>query len=74
MNYVVLTSNYCKPWITREDDNYLNDHPSMYTLVGTYNTLAEAEVARKEQTKLEELAELSSADFWDGDESDKIIF
>ena len=70
MNYVLLTSNYCKPWITTEDDNYLTEHPSMYTKIGTYPTLHEAEVARKEQTKLEELAQLTEADFWDGDESD----
>lgn len=73
MRYVLLTSNYCQPWITTEDDSYINDYPSMYTLIGTYDTIEGAKIALKDQIKLEELSQLSEADYFNGDESDNFL-
>lgn len=41
--YVTLVSPYCPAWVLREDDPYLQDHPSMYTLVSKHATESQAQ-------------------------------
>jgi hypothetical protein len=85
MKYVLLTSPYTQPWVTDDEDPYLTEHPSMYTIVGTFDTPEQADIAHKELIlaeyhkfldDLEKIAleELSEADYWDGDDTDKINY
>jgi len=46
--FVVLSSPYCQCWVLEDNDPYLQDHPSMYSLESTHDSKEEAEKTCKE--------------------------